>query len=223
MSLATGDPCPCGGSNANCYRCFGTGTLEPISARRSHSRVSRALGANSSPSRLHDNEGWIACPHCGVAVRRLKRHVKRQHGDKVVPVSASPIRQSTKTPVVPTRTVKRSIRTLLPPEWYAKRVLDPLTCPRCSRTIQAFRLPRHLLVVHKVALAALKAELGGGSPATQRLVRLKGSSHRQEFEQAEAVAEPSSLDGSRGYAPFREDGKFGSHPAHDDYSDESEP
>lgn len=75
MTLGT-VPCRCGGENENCYRCWGTGMIEPPSS--SLSTESAYLG--ESIPRLSTPIATTACPECGVLVSRLSRHMRKKHG-----------------------------------------------------------------------------------------------------------------------------------------------
>lgn len=100
------------------------------------------------------------------------------------------------------------------------------TCPLCGVRVRKRRLARHLKAAHvrgapqpgEPELAALRA--GGRSnrertPAVRKrgpaALDISGSGNLPKF------------DGSHGFHSFaREEGRFGSHPAHDDYGEESE-
>lgn len=148
-----GIPCSCGGSNAHCFRCFGTGVKEPAPSTKGWSAGPATRRLALSPCRHH----FTRCSVCGVAIRtsRLKRHATRCPG-RTTRVSRPQRRRSQQR-----RSPKRSAF------WVTKR--------RIVQTLD------------------------------------------------DALGRRDRRDATRDYYWFRENGRWGSHPAHDGFDDESGP
>jgi hypothetical protein len=210
MSLSGGRSCRCEGSNANCAWCFGTGVVSPADAAGGLTPVGpRADGPSfiiptQEPAkprgvfrqgRRPGARRLVSCPRCAVQVRsdRLEAHVRNVHPAE----SARPQR------------VRHSS---------APRMTR---CPQCAAQVRTDRLEAHVRKVHRTTEAARPRV--HQSPTHQHGVRRQGSATLGEFfpSDSDGGRTERQLDSCRDYRGFRERGRFGSHPSHDDYSDES--
>ncbi len=213
--------CSCGGSNENCMFCYGSGVID--GARKVPSLVPRSgvLGSSGRKSRP-----LKACPVCGVRVQRLERHLNRAHNgqNKVTlspEASATTVRMMAAgpytgpvltSPGVPAHTAVAVRHADNPPQGFT-------SCPRCGARLLEKHLHRHFDRVHK----AMKQEIPrsrlvdrSGRPEPNMTAappdQLKNELFQEKINR--------SMDATRGYAQsFREHGRYGSHPSHDDYDE----
>lgn len=73
MSLGS-VPCACGGENANCFRCWGTGMVEALSVPPDGEYLGTHLAKQEALRALSP------CPECGVTVMGLSAHLQFAHG-----------------------------------------------------------------------------------------------------------------------------------------------
>lgn len=203
-------PCSCSGNNENCFRCGGWGYIDVIGKGRSSTgqagtaspqtiaqstnrRRAKAEKASASPKK---QRLLLLCPICGASVRRLAKHTTKVHGFIGPP----------KPP---------------PPPQPKPQFVD---CQKCKCQLRENKLARHMNIVHGAA------KLARGAPKEHRqnaaLPLTPKSPHRREkLGTVSTVVNPDKqLDATRRYAhPYREQGKFGSHPSHDSFDDESQP
>lgn len=149
----------------------------------------------------------VACPECGKEVGKdsLVKHVRKSHGHEKA-------RQHGLTPPKPTEVVR------------CRR-------PYCKAELKADEMAEHLRVVHGIVRVAQPVPKNTTSPKSEAPSEKKRQSNpvRQSsviYTNVEKLEQAyfDRRDGSRGYAhPFREYGRYGSHPIHDDYGDESGP
>jgi hypothetical protein len=105
-----------------------------------------------------------------------------------------------------------------------------IECQGCGNEVKVSNIPRHLKRCRRHRLG------GGPKPALRhRAVRKQTAKPRPKKGQAKTRsgtgsvrgnkgAEVDSQDATRGYRDFaRDHGRFGSHPSHDDFGDESAP
>lgn len=69
-------PCACGGNNPNCFRCWGTGMVEPKASPQPDEGkyLGSRLAKKTKPRSL------VSCAECGQAVRNLAAHQQKAHG-----------------------------------------------------------------------------------------------------------------------------------------------
>jgi hypothetical protein len=210
--------CVCGGSNENCCWCSGSGYIrEGQGAPRGWVATSSRLGRASRSARPRKN-----CPVCGVLVGRLQRHLNRVHNPSTAPaaqqnapIEAPPAQAQRTTEAVPARpTLNRT---------------SMKSCPLCNAQIREDRFQSHVSrrcpfrsrkALGPVAAATAKINKTlhrAGSPSTESLRYKEGA-------EIELPAWSNNLDATKniGY-PARESGRYGSHPSHDAFDDESEP
>jgi hypothetical protein len=248
LSLANGPSCSCGGSNANCSRCFGTGVTNggaaSVGVRRERPRLQAVR------STLKER---VQCRHCGLlfSAADMPAHTFLRH------VMGRPVRRDSTT-VAPR--VRQTIATR-----FKKPERKLVHCPACPSRVRADRLDRHLRRVHEVersvkrrpvAIASIRlircANCGANvrpDRVSKHLARVhahRPENHRKQTSSRTSITsrpkhhvvdgrtpeliQPStsdeyraerSLDASRDYYRFRESGRFGSHSMHDDFGDES--
>ncbi len=99
-------------------------------------------------------------------------------------------------------------------------------CPVCPAQVKKGRLERHVRNAHRLEI---NVELVFGEPDYTARSRKRDGLHNPSRTGSQLIARDdprneSRLDRTKPYAhAYRERGKFGSHPAHDGYDDESSP
>jgi hypothetical protein len=185
---------------------------------------------NSTPLHLNDRT-VIPCPRCDSSVRadKLQKHLAntRHHEqfERTQPLhpkpSPSASRPAVRRPGIPSFTADAAA---IPPSWYGLRVTARAVCPVCARAMQAFALPSHLSFTHRMQPlmeGLAKSRSTGHQAVNTRSSRDNGSPG--EDAAREEVGGGDRRDSTRPYAHnYRENGRFGSHPLHDDYGDESD-
>ena len=88
--MLTGTSCTCGGTNENCYKCYGTG----IDSRKRDNARDKVASANSSKKRLAKKPHHVSsgikdtlCSVCGKKLRGelgLATHTRVQHPEVAV-------------------------------------------------------------------------------------------------------------------------------------------
>lgn len=154
MTLSS-TPCSCGGDNPNCFRCWGTGMVEPAtlpdtgpkgnnrnSRKRSSSQSGAIRGVGDSPA--PPRKPIAICPQCGVSVRRLERHMAKAHGSskpKAAQISTKPIAPSNDAFGKP---VLQPISTGNPGDQLSERKKPALhVCPVCAAQVKS--LEKHAM------------------------------------------------------------------------------
>ena len=132
----------------------------------------------------------------------------------------------------PPKTVSRRVRPLNSNQPFAKTTdahgvtKKMIVCPRCRVPVCEVNLPRHLRKVHNMAHdshgSGKRTKMVGSNGAHAQVSRTTASS-REDNEVFQQRLE-RRMDATRdmGY-PAREQGRYGSHPAHDAFHDESQP
>ena len=89
MTLSS-TPCSCDGLNENCFRCWGTGMVEPKATPAPVPKLSCPTPyelrvdyvptrSKRSKARAKTQKPIAQCPHCGVDVRKLEKHLLKVH------------------------------------------------------------------------------------------------------------------------------------------------
>jgi hypothetical protein len=201
--------------------CYGSGVIDgarEVPSLVPRSGISGSAGKKSRP--------LSACPVCGVPVRRLERHLNKCHNGQsnVPPPVATSVRTISAVPTVP------SVRPVLKSPGAMCAVVvrhsdnprQGLTrCSHCGARLLEKNLERHLNRVHRVMKTTVRSSplYDSDRPESRKTVvppdQLKNEMLQERLNRA--------MDATRGYAhSFREHGRFGSHPSHDDY-DEGNP
>jgi len=217
-------PCTCGGSNENCVLCYGRGFTEK---RHTASTGERAP---------FDSSSVVKCPACAFEGTQndFTRHFIDRHGSKKrqgqriqVVVDYRHVCCLTCRKVISTVKFDRHTRSHRDGKFVSRPLAE---CSICGERVRPDRLDRHMRKVHCRQQRIAKK---GGSKARARASR-EGSVGARTGGKADALdvwkgqiqAEqspfPPNLDATKPYAhAYREHGKFGSHPSHDGFDDES--
>lgn len=204
-------PCFCGGSNDNCRFCSGTG-MRP--AKNSGSTGTISSGSRrpavsllgSGLQRGLSNSGSAAASGYVLGGRKRKSRQQRSESNTMAtnftkPQKMPPGRVSVKTSSV----VPVSTRNLL-------------RCSQCGCAVREDRLERHLRNVHGERTAPQAKATRMSHTITDRSVPAVPATTEEETQQQRL------LDATKDYAhAFREQGRFGSHPSHDRFDDDSNP
>lgn len=239
MSLI-GLACVCGGSNENCRFCFGTG-VRPKRSPSDTPYLASQMPRRREPVRRRP---LIKCPECSAEVTRLGRHRHKVHGGKGTAgqatgagrfgsVAYSVAKSKGRSDAVPAaRESQRRTPGQSPERVLARsrgdarersREVRPdrklVRCPHCGGSVRADRSAQHIRKVH-------------GRPAPSRVAQKRGISHpgsrHRDLEIPATTQEETRrsrlLDATKDYAhTFREAGRYGSHPSHDRFDDDSNP
>lgn len=207
--------CSCDGTNENCMFCFGTGIID---------------GPRQIPPSTGYHDDLTSCPVCGCGdnKQKLDRHLRRAHGGKTEPPLELGKVRHTGQPEI-----QQYPQTLRPNAQFPKSAVRPrlsldfVTCKICCTAVRKASFRQHMPRKHHVysdltAHAALAVASGPAREAPRPNVtavpphKLKNEILQQKLARA--------LDASRDFAHnFGEEGRYGSHPAYDDYDDESKP
>lgn len=196
------------------------------------------------PARLPPVANVISCPYCRVSLKksRLASHMARVHSGtqelmdrkRRPPASSYPSRKVQK-PAWVSQLKKDGVKSTRP-----ARVEDVIQCSYCKATVKRSLLASHIAGSHPGTIKLIRRkQLPSESdwlsakatkpPRTSKPARVKMKSARPSSTE---INKPSwkqqfseeTLDFSRPFAhAFREHGKFGSYPSHDDFGDESKP
>jgi len=169
--------------------------------------------------RQHTNrespQSLTTCPVCSWSIMRgrLNQHMKLTHG------KPPPAQVHTKSGVVQTRKKSSGVRRSKLAnavgnlsDKLKRRLLrttlgGKIRCPECGSLIRVEHFEEHVRVAHH-------GFLGGPTDSESRLVS----------DRHEGAKSQRNLDSTRLYAhAYREHGKFGSHPTHDGFDDDSNP
>jgi hypothetical protein len=213
-----GRSCVCGGLNENCMYCYGTGVSQGklSSVGPALKRRARRSGGAAKRSRAGLGE-WlgIAAPAASggwglTRVRDTKKSGKRPKRKRAVPPKSSDAAAGQR--VVKHRCPRR-----------ASRVTSPRMAAH-SRSAQGCTNSRHYIarpVTHRAGPATRKyrkKEIGISTSAPN------GGANCIPLSREEETSRERRLDPTKDYAHcYREFGRFGSHPSHDGFDDESGP
>lgn len=184
--------CVCGGLKPGCPRCGGTGFTTEKSSTIAPN-ISRSVGKRFG-SRLTSTQG--------------KKSSLGNTKKVSVTSNISQERQTSETSAVPE--IDR----------------PTVNCPQCGVEVRESRLQKHIRKAHKPATNAASRSLPAGkfAPTAKKTVATKNTPLQRSRDSTEGFKseyEPSFGGKNLGYLA-RENGKFGSLPLYDDYSDESD-
>lgn len=190
-------PCSCGGANENCFKCGGWGFIDKIGLGRGTPTL-HGIGSQFVPAQ-HNTP-------------------KRTRGSSALQMFQCP-HCSVKVPKLQKHINKIHGSGIKPALISTPKSKEMVKCDQCISWVRQDRLNAHSLKVHRRT---------HGAQETPRAVITKKpiiSLHRTRT--ANAVVPPSNdrqLDATRDYySAYRENGRFGSHPSHDAFDDESMP
>jgi hypothetical protein len=197
--------CVCDGSNENCRYCDGSGriSLEQIATSSSH------IGEHVKNSVSQEIAEPVFCPQCQIRLGngKLDEHLAAQHR-KITSSHFKNVGQGIRKPFN-----KSSIS--VPPATL-------VYCPQCTTKVRFDRLDKHLKKVHSLNQPKSRGRTKNVKGTTNReLTANIDSKSDLRYERAQDVRR---MDHTHLYAhPFRELGRYGSHPSHDGFDDESKP
>ena len=219
-------PCPCSGSNENCFRCGGLGTYEPkpqllkVPSRRKISTTISQCPVDQQPSGLikRNDPNEVKCDRCifRASLEEVEIHRKKFHRADFV--------RTRRKPRVPCpkcgQKVQRLARHLNRAHGSATKAaketsIKPATfCPKCSCAVSKSNLEKHLRRVHNVQSpikVIFSKRTTQSNPTETRNMSASFSYEKEDIREANRLM---------GFAA-RENGRFGSHPLHDRFDDES--
>jgi len=143
-----------------------------------------------------------SCPLCGASIRigGIKKHMTKAHTSSLAnPLFTEAVRQGNLARQRAQGTLALRHRISPSPQKTAR-------CPICKVAIKASRFEKHMRKVHRKRVVVRSA--------------------KDAMRQSTTLVAPreKNLDATKPYAhAYREQGKFGSHPSHDGFDDESSP
>jgi hypothetical protein len=162
-------------------------------------------GATTQPSNpvvIGEANRNESCPLCGASIRigGIKKHMTKAHTSSLAnPLFTEAVRQG--------NLARQRAHGTLPLRHHISPSLQKTTrCPICKVAIKASRFEKHMRKVHRKRVVVRSA--------------------KDAMRQSTTLLTPrdKNLDATKPYAhAYREQGKFGSHPSHDGFDDESSP
>jgi len=220
-------PCSCGGSNENCMRCYGRGFIDARSRgnivgrysagarrpRRNRKRAQLVAAAKSPPTKK-----LLNCPLCNFKgeAMALAHHYEMCRERKRGEVCCLTCRKIVDGRQAEQHLASAHVTAIGNASSQNRKIA---ICDKCGANVRHDRLSRHKRRVH-----------GHGSqrPSRKGTIQETTSSESTALEkwkdQKQASQSPlqPNLDATKLYAhSYREHGKFGSHPSHDGFDDES--
>jgi hypothetical protein len=218
--------CTCEGTNENCMFCYGSGFVEGSRQIPSSTGTPRVVCKPATPMARAPRRQY-ACPICNALVGKLPRHLRRVHQ-----IPPDPPSVTTPDPAATSKVTCPAS----PPVPLGNHPI----CLECNLrfgsrgALEQHRRDKHGIGTKKRESAVppadrrkarrhrpeksvrSRAPVMNGSPAPKTAVRpdhLRDEIRQQKQERA--------MDATRDFAHnFREQGRYGSHPSHDDYGDE---
>ena len=219
--------CVCGGSNENCRFCGGSGMLpdrlgaaldetlhrmEEVQIHAGSGKVRPKLVSHRSKGKrvtprvpdqprtkrtpIRQLANCVICPQgCGAQLnpRRIERHLRKVHAIR----TPSPHQMKNLAPTRPT-------------PMKLERKYE--SCSVCRVRVRTDRMTRHMRKVHNARQSGLRATV------------VSSSNNRAGKSTSLVAPIDKNLDATKLYAhSYREQGRFGSHPSHDGFDDESSP
>lgn len=199
-------------------------------------------------SDTEEAKGMSVCPRCSVPVREvnLPRHMRKVHDGarilpsvratstgKIVPVAVfdpAALYLPEHPAALPEHPVVRRVRSFKARPTRTKRAHSAAkgmsVCPKCSVPVREVNLPRHIRKVHHTAYgtpgSGKKAKVPPGKSGRAQLFREASNSKKNNEVFQQRLERKMDATKNIGY-PTREQGRYGSHPAHDAFDDESKP
>jgi hypothetical protein len=217
--------CVCGGSNENCRYCNGRGEIQDrlATALVSHTYSPTKVSGGRKSKRERQME-------VDIEVRKVERRLERLRGPiatsvaafKTSPKKSVPCPKGCGAKMRPNK-VERHLRVAHashPAVTTISRTAPAATnktyvvCSVCKANVRNDRLARHINKVHGTRSRRAVAENAIPLPANEVVKKTTTFVAPRE----------KNLDATRLYAhAYREQGRFGSHPSHDGFDDESSP
>ena len=172
-------------------------------------RVAPPKVAASTPSSVPKPEeiNLQSCPFCGAKLKpgRIQRHMSNAHGTSTSnPLFAEFARKAQ-------RARQRTTGATSVQQNAASLRRERTDCPVCKAAVNVGRLKKHMAKVHKQRLAPRPMQPASAKDPTRENTTL-------------VAPRDKNLDATKLYAHrYREQGRYGSHPAHDGFDDESTP
>jgi hypothetical protein len=227
-----GRPCVCGGSNENCRYCSGRGEIgdQLAGALVAHSKHPSKFGGRrkSKTQKAMETE---------TEIRNIERRLLRFQRLRSL-VNGAPDFRNAVSKLVPCpmgcnaqldpREVNRHLHSKHKPSTKARQPMaadsvksqEWQSCPICKAQVKARNLQHHLSKVHR------KTEVGKRTAVHKSAGTPTVESVKDVLRDSTTLASPrdKNLDATKLYAhSYRESGRFGSHPSHDGFDDESGP
>lgn len=231
-------PCSCGGSNENCYKCSGIGFIHgseegasvsiPIRRRTAFdlSGLLRRFGLRKAQKTAERQAAklLIKCDRCGFRAlpNELALHKETAH-------QKAPARPPSSAISVPSQPGGGN-KPRRPDEKFSSNRQQHVVpssnrsavCPICRSRMKPTNLKKHLRKVHKHLAGPVPFSLSRKSKRSQvtqqRDRRFESSREKNDWQ----IVDEREAHRQMGFVA-RENGRYGSHPLHDRFDDESEP
>lgn len=223
-------PCTCGGSNENCYRCSGTGIIQrhleavppsnPVRRwkvfdlsgllRRFGTKKAKQAAERSAVSRM------IQCDRCkfrglpeAVKSHKLATHTSKEnpHRTAIIDSVAPPKRNRNSSAQIATASRSRN---------------HFVRCAICRSSVKAINFRKHMSKVHGFTTGPVPSSFIGRSRRKGREQRVNRTSKAPAAVDDLQIIDQREAHRQMGFV-VRENGRYGSHPLHDRFDDESEP
>jgi hypothetical protein len=175
---------------------------------RVHGRRPPLIAKLNLPKPKKPNRKYLSCPTCNATVRvdRMEGHVSKVH--KVPAERSAGWTLGNVAPPVQQQSANAA-PSLTSPQT-AKREYD--VCSVCKVKVRISRIKKHMAKVHK------------SRPVRPRKGVIQSAKDVQRESTTLVAPRDKNLDATKLYAhSYRERGRFGSHPSHDGFDDESGP
>lgn len=243
--------CSCSGANENCFRCGGLGTYELAAGPNPPPRPKKKNPPNTSrqpvgqflrekPKPANVNE--VKCGRCIFrgSPEEVKTHREKFHRREFAGIFFPEFSRFTRVPCpqcgqkIRASKLKRHLRKAHTARAEVtgsttKRSPIFVSCPKCSCRVLQPNLEKHLRRVHDIGWAAYAAGTdrtgrklaGSGLPQRpKKSVTLARSDHEASASPRYETEDLRDANRLMGF-PARENGRYGSHPLHDRFDDES--
>jgi hypothetical protein len=222
-NMTNQQPCSCDGSNESCARCYGRGFIEAGVVGGGYSRTKEA-GSQSHDSlalsaTLSSAQSTVKCPACSFkgSTDEFTRHFALGHGSK------GRRRRRIQVPMV-------CVAVGFPPFGVGKTERNAGTrhamksCPLCKSQVREDRLQKHMSSRCAVRPNKPPVQVAMAKQRVKKSADNAPESLRYKGIEVERPSWWNNLDATKDYGyPAREAGRYGSHPSHDGFDDESKP